>query len=120
VECSFYSKLTKEKGFLIFQDVAYRPLQKSFSLNGRLSYFSTDGYNSRLYAYESDLLYSFAVPAFYDRGIRAYFNLQKEFGRKITVWLKLGATHQLVPNDGDEAAESSTKTELKFQIRYHF
>jgi hypothetical protein len=120
VECSFYSKLTKEKGFLIFQDVAYRPLQKSFSLNGRLSYFSTDGYNSRLYAYESDLLYSFAVPAFYDRGIRAYFNLQKEFGRKITVWLKLGATHQLSPNDGDEAAESSTKTELKFQIRYHF
>lgn len=120
IELSFYSKLAKEKGFLAFQDISFSPLQKTYSLNARLAYFSTDGYNSRLYAYENDLLYSFAIPAFYDRGIRAYFNFRKDFGRRITAWFKVAETIQLPVDDGVEVSSSSGKTEVKFQVRYSF
>lgn len=120
IEFSFYSKQGSENGFLVYQDVAFKPLQKPFSMNGRLTWFVTDGYNSRLYAYENDLLYSFSVPALYGKGIRAYFNLQQKLGSKFTLWLKCASTHQFgQTNDGIEV-DSSTKSEVKFQIRYQF
>ena len=116
IEFSYYSKQSNEKGILIYQDVAFKPLQKSFSMNGRFAFYSTDGYNSRLYAYENDLLYSFSVPALYGKGIRAYFNLQQKFGNQFTLWLKFATTHQFASTSVDY----STKSEVRFQIRYQF
>ena len=120
IEFSFYSKQINEKGVLIYQDVAFRPLQKSFSMNGRLAWFSTDGYNSRLYAYENDLLYSFSIPALYDDGFRAYFNFQQKLGPKFTFWLKYASTYQFAQNNNGTAVASSLKSEIKFQVRYQF
>ncbi len=120
IEFSFYSKQGREKGILVYQDVAYKPLLKSFSMNGRLAWFSTDGYNSRLYAYENDLLYTFSVPALYGKGIRTYFNLQQKLGDKFTFWLKFAATHQFSQNKDATIVDSSTKSEVKLQVRYQF
>jgi len=120
IELSFYSKQSSEKGILVCQDFAFKPVQKSYSVNGRLAYFSTDGYNARLYAYENDLLYSFSVPALYGNGIRAYFNLQQKLGSKFTFWLKLAATHQFAQKNDEIAVDPSTKSEVKFQVRYRF
>jgi len=82
VEWSWYSKQSSEKGILICQDLVFLPPEKTFSMNGRLAYFHTDGYNSRLYAYENDVLYSFSIPALYGEGIRAYLNFQKSFSNR--------------------------------------
>ena len=120
VEFSFYSKAGSENGVLVCQDVAFKPLRKSFALNGRLALFSTDGYNSRLYAYENDLLYSFSVPALYGNGFRAYFNFQQKLGSKFTLWLKCAATHQFAQKGDETNVDASTKTEIKLQIRYQF
>jgi hypothetical protein len=121
LEFSFYSKQGGEKGVLVYQDVAFKPLRKSYALNGRLAYFSTDGYNSRLYAYENDLLYSFAVPALYGNGVRAYLNFQQNLGQKLTFGLKLAATHQFAQKGDDGlTAASTTKSEVKFQVHYQF
>jgi hypothetical protein len=118
IEFSFYSKQVQERGFLILQDIAFHPENRPYSINGRLAYFSTDGYNSRLYAYENDLLYSFAVPAFFDEGIRAYINLKDNFGKRITFWLKIASTFNL--NSGEQATKPLINTELKLQMRYRF
>lgn len=120
LEFSFYSKQGNENGFLICQDVIFKPLEKPFAMNGRLAYFKTDGYNSRLYAYENDLLYSFSVPALYGNGIRSYFNFQQKLSSKITLWLKLAATHQFAQNDSEQTVDSSTKSEIKIQVCYQF
>ena len=120
LEFSFYSKQSSERGFLICQDVIYKPHEKPFTLNGRLAYFNTDGYNSRLYAYENDLLYSFSIPALYGNGIRSYFNLQHELSSKFTLWLKMAATRHFAQNNGQQIADSSTNYEIKIQIRYQF
>lgn len=120
VEVSFYTKQSAENGYLICQDLNYKPISKSYALNGRLAYFATDSYNTRLYAFENDLLYSFSVPALFGNGLRAYLNFQKRIGQHFTCWLKLATTHQFSGNSAEEPTDSSTKSEIKVQIRYQF
>ncbi len=120
VEFSFYTKSEPENGFLVYQDVIYKPSGKLFGMNGRLAYFKTDGYNSRLYAYENDLLYTFSVPALYGNGIRSYLNFQHHLGSRLTVWLKCAVTHQFAQNVDELSQNSSTKTEIKLQVRCQF
>ncbi|MDQ6761126.1 MAG: helix-hairpin-helix domain-containing protein, partial [Bacteroidota bacterium] len=72
IELSWFDKRSDDaqNGFLVYTDVIYKPLLKRYSGNVRLQYFETDGYDSRLYAYENDLLYSYSIPVFYDKGYR--------------------------------------------------
>ncbi len=120
IEGSLYSKLTDEKGILVYQDVIYKPVGKRFSMNGRLAYFETDGYNSRLYAYENDLLYAFSIPALYGKGIRTYLNFRQTLSEKWTIWIKFAATHKFPQSGTEEPADLATKSELKVQLRYQF
>lgn len=120
IEFSYYSKQVSENGFLLLQDVYYKSSSQSFSMNGRLAWFKTDGYNSRLYAYENDLLYAFSIPALSGQGIRTYLNFRQNLGDDITLWLKLASTHNFAQNDGGQLVPSTTKSEIKFQIRYQF
>ena len=120
IEMSFHSKLEDEKGYLIYQDLIYKPVGKRFSMNGRLAYFSTDGYNSRLYAYENDLLYSFSIPALYGKGIRSYINFRQALNDKLTFWLKFAATRRFSQTGTEESYDLAMKSELKIQLRYQF
>ncbi len=120
VELSYYSKSNSEKGLLILQDIVYKPLNKPYTMNGRLSYFKTGGYNSRLYACENDVLYSFSVPALYGNGIRTFFNIQYKFTSSFCLWIKFATTHQFAQKETVESADSSTRSELKLQLRYQF
>jgi hypothetical protein len=120
VELSCYSRLTSEKGFLILQDIVYKPLNKPYTMNGRLSYFKTGGYNSRLYAFENDVLYSFSIPALYGNGIRTFFNFQYKFTSNFCLWIKFATTHQFAQKETVEFVGSSTRSELKLQLRYQF
>ena len=108
-----------EKGFLIFADVLFKPMLKPLSGNVRVQYFETDGYNSRLYAYENDLLYSYAIPLFAGKGYRYYLNLNYDVTRKISLWLKLAQTFfpdvQSVGSGLDEI-NGNRRSEVKFQI----
>lgn len=120
IECTFYSKLTDEKGYLVYQDLIYQPLGKRFSMNGRLAYFNTDSYNSRLYAYENDLLYSFSIPALYGKGIRSYLNFRQTFSERFSLWLKAAVTYRISQKGTEESDVSDTNSELKIQLRYQF
>ena len=81
-----------ETGFLSFFDLLYKPLLKPYSGNIRLEYFETSGYNSRIYTYENDVLYSFSIPALYDKGYRYYINLNFDVKRNLSVWLRWAQT----------------------------
>lgn len=119
-EVSFYSKQVNEKGLMIYQDIFFKPREKFYALNARLAWFNTDGYDSRIYAYENDLLYTFSVPAHYRQGIRGYLNLQQKIGAHFSFWLKLAATRQFAGSDDGETVDAMTKSEVKFQVRYQF
>jgi hypothetical protein len=112
-----------EEGFLMYFDLLYKPLLKRLSGNLRLQYFETGGYNSRLYAYENDVLYSYTIPAFYSKGCRYYFNLHYSAGRNVGLWARwarfIYADKEFIGSGPDEI-KASHKSEWKLQILYKF
>ena len=112
-----------ENGFLTFFDVVYKPLMKPFSGVLRLQYFETDGYNSRLYAYENDVLYSYSIPVFYDKGYRYYMTLNYDMTKKVSFWVRLAQTiyrDKISVGSGLDEIAGNRKTEIKLQARYLF
>jgi len=112
-----------ERGFLMYADVIYKPVLKPFTANIRVQYFETDGYNSRLYAYENDVLYSFSIPVYSGKGYRYYINVNYDITRKLTIWARIAQYYY--PDDdviGSALDEinKNYRTELKLQALYKF
>ncbi len=72
-----------ETGCAVFVEALLRPKMKPWSLSWRLQYYQTDGYNSRIYAYEQDLPYNYGIPSVYGNGYRwsmvGDYDLSKQF-----------------------------------------
>ena len=112
-----------QNGFLSYADIIYKPMLKKYSGNFRLQYFETDGYDSRMYAYENDVLYSYSIPVFYDKGFRYYVNFNYDINNKITIWLRWAQTvykDKTTIGSGLDEIMGNKKSELKMQVRYLF
>ena len=112
-----------EKGFLTFFDIIYKPLLKRYSANMRLQYFETDDYNSRIYAYENDVLFYYSIPAFFNKGYRYYLNLNYDFNSKISFWLKWSQTiynNESSIGSGLDEIPGSGKSEIRIMGRIIF
>jgi hypothetical protein len=120
IEHVFYNGLEKENGLMIFQDIQYKPFKIPVNISARIAWFNTDSYNSRIYAYENDLLYTFSIPAFYGNGFRTYLNLNYKIAKNLDCWFKIGNTlwnDRDVISSGYNEIQGNNKTELKFQLR---
>ena len=116
----FYKGTDTENGFMVFQDVQYTPLSVPLNLTARIAWFNTESYNSRIYAYENDLLYMFSIPAYFGRGFRTYLNLKYKISENIEVWFKLANTtlnNAESIGSGYSEISGNKKTEVKFQLR---
>lgn len=121
IEHVSYFGAEKEHGLLAFQDVQLASESLPLNLTVRLGWFNTDGYNSRIYTWENDLLYAYAIPAYYGKGFRSYLNMKYRLASNLDVWLKLG--NSLYPRaasigSGYNQIDGNQKTELKFQLRF--
>lgn len=113
----------EEAGILLFADVLYKPMMKRYSGNIRLQYFQTDGYNSRLYAFENDVLYSFSIPVFYEKGYRYYMNVNYDLTKKITIWGRIAQTFMPMRSSlgsGLDQINGNRRTDYRLQIMYKF
>lgn len=121
---SFYkTSQKKENGYLLFQDVVYQTEDKKTKLYGRLAVFNTPSFDSRVYAYENDLLYNFSVPAYYGKGTRAYAMASYAPSRQLKFWLKLAQTNfadREVISSGNNQINGNQKTDIKFQMQVKF
>jgi Helix-hairpin-helix motif len=111
------------QGFLAFFDFIYEPMLKPVSGCIRVQYFETNGYNNRLYAYENDVLYSFSIPVFYDKGYRYYVNLNYDINKKLALWVKWAQTiykDKTFIGTGLDAIKGNVKSEIKLQVLYYF
>ena len=110
---------SNSQGFFICQDVAYKPENKPYSLTFRYALFDTDDYDSRVYAYENDILYSFSVPALYGKGMRVYLLGKWKPLNNLTLYARIGS---LIYTDRDEISsgltliEGNHKTDLKVEV----
>lgn len=111
------------KGYLLYQDVQYSldkiPLKFSF----RYAVFNTDDYNSRIYAYENDVLYKFTVPGYYYQGQRYYIVANYKLNRSLSFWLRFSQTiynNRETISSGLEEIDGNTKSEITAQLRWTF
>ncbi|RXQ96531.1 helix-hairpin-helix domain-containing protein [Ancylomarina salipaludis] len=122
-ELSEYAKQEKERGYLIYQDLIYHHSRFPFTANIRYALFDTDSYNSRIYAYENDILYAFSIPAYYNKGSRFYLNFRYKFNRKASLYLRYTRTqytHTESLGSGNSEISGNTKSELKLQLKLTF
>jgi hypothetical protein len=74
-------------GIMAYQDVRFSP-SYTLSFTGRLAYFDTDDFQSAIYAYENDVLYSFSVPAYSSKGVRYYLMMKWQLFKNTDLWLR--------------------------------
>jgi len=125
IEASQFKKgsARREFGYLIYQDINYSPMFSKITGNIRFAYFNTPSYNSRIYAYEDDVLYSFAFGMYNGKGYRTYLNLKYVLAKKLDIWIRYAVfiykDVQTVGSYLDEI-QGNKKSEIKLQLRYQF
>jgi hypothetical protein len=111
------------KGFLIYHDIIFKPVKVPASFIVRYAMFDTDGWDPRIYAYENDVLYSFSIPAYHDRGIRTYLNIRFTMNKHLDFWLKIADTYypqKQTIGSGLEEISGKHRTDLRIQARIRF
>ncbi|WP_294545275.1 helix-hairpin-helix domain-containing protein [uncultured Bacteroides sp.] len=87
------------------------------------SYFSTDDYDSRVYASEKGLLYTFYTPSFQGRGFRCSVRLRYELNKHWLFITKFGETVYLDRNEigsGNDLIRGNKKADVQMQLRIKF
>jgi hypothetical protein len=114
----------KEDGVAFIQDIIYKKLKFPFTFTLRYAVFDTKSYDSRVYAFENDVLYSYSVPALSYKGQRAYFIVNWDITRNFEIWVRLASTiydNQTQQSVGSlNQIDANHKTELKLQARLKF
>lgn len=112
-----------EDGIMLYQDVIYKALSIPVSLSFRYAIFNADSWNARMYAYESQVLYFYAIPPYQGRGSRVYGMLQYKLKRGIDIWLRYSVwfyTDRETIGTALETIEGSTRSDFIGQIRFKF
>lgn len=123
VEGVSYNKELEENslGWIVYQDLFWKGLHQHVRLNMRIAYFDTDTYNSRLYAFENDVLYASSYPLYYQKGVRNYLNARIRVYKNLDIegryaWTKYIGQESI--GTGLESIGGSMKSDFKIQIRW--
>jgi len=114
---------SKSKGYLIYQDIQYRPDNFPMKFTLRYALFNTDNYDTRIYAYENNVLYRFSVPAYYYQGSRFYILLNYKINNHFTFWLHFAQSYysnRTTIGNGLEEIQGHTRSEITAQVRMKF
>lgn len=112
-----------DEGVLLYQNLAWSPMGKAYSLRARVAFFDVEDFNARIYAYENDVLYAYSVPFFNDQGSRWYVVAKYKFSYHMSAWLRLARTqyrHLDQIGSGDAAIAGDSRTDIRAQIRLKF
>jgi hypothetical protein len=94
-----------------------------WKLQARLAFIQTPGYDTRLYAYEPTLRYSFSLPAYFDPSMRNLVLLSLTPLKHWELGIKIARTQYFTKKmigSGLDALPTSHKTDIGIQIIYHY
>ncbi len=119
VEAVWYEKgrVGEEQGFMSYLESGFQ--QGKWGGNARWQYFQTDGYNSRIYSFESNVLYNNLVPAVFHSGSRYYVNLNYRITKKIRAWFRWSQTifeQALEQGSGLDAFYGKNRKDMSVQL----
>ncbi len=110
-------------GYMLFQDISYSFSKLPMTITARYALFQTNTYDSRIYAYENDVLYFFSIPAHSGKGSRAYALIKYDVSRCIDLWIRWGQffyTDRKVVGSGLDESQGNTRSEVKVQALFKF
>ncbi len=121
VEVVWYTenRSKSEQGFLGYLEVEEKA-HETLKVGFRAQYFETSGFATRVYAYEPDVLYSFSIPAFYDKGFRFLLHLQYQLTKHVTLWIRYARSNYKDTariGSGLDTIYGHFKSEIKFQLQ---
>lgn len=111
------------QGYQLTQMASYQLPWIPLKVELQGSYFDTDDYDSRVYAYEKGLLYSFYTPSFQGQGVRLAAHLRCDVGKH---WMIIGKFGETVYCDRDEIGSGNDlirgnkKADVQMQLRLKF
>ncbi|MDZ4823944.1 MAG: hypothetical protein SH856_10835 [Flavobacteriales bacterium] len=125
MEWSVFEKPGEEQknGFLLYQDVVWKKLDVPVSVQLRYALFDSPSWDTRIYAYESDILYAFSIPAYYGKGSRFYTMLKWDVMHGVDFWLRYSQwlyTDRDVISSGTSEIQGNRKSEIHAQVRWQF
>ena len=103
------------RGMILFQEISYSFRKVPVTLWARYCLFNTDDWDSRIYTYENDLLYSYSIPALYGEGSRSYIMAKWKIGNFAELRIKYGITSSVLTGKSLENTD-----EIKMQFRVWF
>lgn len=113
----------KSSGWMISQSIGFKPSSYSFQMDGYISWFDTDDYDSRITSYEKNLLYAFSMPTYYGQGIRLAVSFKSEIVKNISLSAKIGWAHyydrEFIGSDLEEIT-GKNKTDINTLISWKF
>ena len=113
------SKLGAEIGYLLLQDIKWD--QGKWNVQGRFAYMNTPTYDTRNYAYEPGVPYSFLLPAYAGKAIKTTLVMAYQWNREISVaakWARIQYHDRTEVGSGLDTIEGNTKTDITLQISY--
>lgn len=124
-ERGFYNRegSSTDKSYLFYQDLRFGFLNLPLQLNLRYAAFRTDSYDSRIYAYESDVLYAFSVNAYFNEGQRYYAMMRYSPGSKIDIWVRYSQSvypHEETISSGLYEITGNTRSDIRLQVVFKF
>lgn len=126
LEAIFYrgaDRLSKSNGWIVGQQVSWKPQRAPLVIDGYIGLFQTDDYWSSVYSTEKSLLYTFSVPKFYGKGYRLAVNIKCQPIERVAIYLKYGRTHyfdrDLIGTDLEEIS-GNARDDLYLLVRCKF
>ncbi len=112
----------REKGLLLFQDFQYK-LKSKLTLYGRIIFFQTDSFASRIYEFENDLIGVMKNQPLWGSGIKWYLLIRYSPFRNFNISAKYSELYK--PNEtflgsGYNLIEGNLDDKLSLQIDYSF
>lgn len=110
-----------QDGFALTQDLLYRNKNFPIEISMRYAIFNTDSYETRVYAYEYNLQNVFSIPAYFNKGSRAYVMLRYTFfNERCDLWVRYAAfvyNQEESLSSGTEEIQGNVKSEVGVQLR---
>ena len=113
-----YAKEKWNYGLSVLQDVEYRFAQVPIVLQFRAQAFDAREWNNRVYMYENDVLYAYAIPFVYGLGGRFWLNARYVINDTFSVYLRVSETvYQGAWADGKRKEKTRTDVHALLRVK---
>ena len=133
LEITISNKNDKQIGQLLYQDIQYKfPFigkhkkknKYPLSLTARIAFAKIEDYGNRIYTYENDVLYAFSIAQYSDESIKYYCLLRYNISKRIKLWFRYSrlslAKQSETIGSSYTAINGSSKSDIRFQLKYEF